>query len=130
MPDSSTRSSPKTRDSYNVDAIAQELGTAAYADQEHARKTWRAVLRERGRLVDALRARQFRVAESQANFVLAQVTGDHSAKAVFEGLRQRGIVVRHFDTPRLAQSLRITVGTPEENDPLIKALDGILGRTP
>ena len=116
----------KTRDSYNVDAIAQELGTAAYADQKHARKTWRAVLRERHRLVDELRARRFRVAESQANFVLAEASGDRSAKTVFEGLRQRGILVRHFDTPRLAQSLRITVGTPAENDALIEALDDIL----
>lgn len=119
----------KTRDSYNVDALAQKLGTAAYAEPEHARATWRAVLRERRRLVDELRARRFRVAESQANFVLAEVAGDHSAKAVFEGLRQRGIVVRHFDTPRLAQSLRITVGTPGENDALIEALDDIFGRT-
>ena len=115
----------KTRDSYNVDTIAQELGAAAYADLEHARETWQAVLRERRRLVDELRARPFRVAESQANFVLAEATGDHSAKAVFDGLRKRGIVVRHFDTHRLAQGLRITVGTPVENDALIAALDDI-----
>ena len=118
----------KTRDSYNVDAIAQDLGAAAYADLEHARETWRAVVGERRRLVDELRVRRFRVVESQANFVLAHAPGDHSAKAVFEGLRQRGIVVRHFDTPRLAESLRITVGTPAENDALIKALDDIFGQ--
>ena len=115
----------KTRDSYNVDAIAQALGVAAFADLDHARETWRAVRRERRRLVDELRARGFRVAASQANFVLAEVIGDHPAKAIFDGLRQRGIVVRHFDTPRLAESVRITVGTPAENDALLKALDAI-----
>lgn len=115
----------KTRDSYNVDALAQALGAAAYADLDHARETWQAVLRERRRLVDELRARPFRVADSQANFVLAETVGGHPATAIFDGLRQRGIVVRHFDTPRLAESLRITVGTPSENDALIKALDDI-----
>ncbi|MCE2425362.1 MAG: aminotransferase class I/II-fold pyridoxal phosphate-dependent enzyme [Pseudomonadales bacterium] len=47
----------KTRDSYNVDAIAQALGAAAYADLDHARETWRAVRQERRRLVDERRRR-------------------------------------------------------------------------
>ena len=41
------------------------------------------------------------------------------------GLRERGIVVRHFDTPRLSNSLRITVGTTSENDLLLAAIGEI-----
>ena len=97
----------KTRDSFNLDAIAQVLGAAAFADLAYAQRTWSAIRAERRRLSKALRELGFRVPDSETNFVLAQAIGCSSARAVLARLRERGIVVRHFDTPRLANSLRI-----------------------
>jgi len=113
----------KTRDSYNVDTLAQAAAEAAFADREHAEKGWRAVGEERGRLTAALAGLGFGVPESQSNFVLAEAPPGASARALFERLRERGIVVRHFETPRLANSLRITVGTASENDLLLTAIE-------
>ena len=119
----------KVRDSYNQDLLAQELAVAAFGDEAHAGETWRRVREERARLREALLARGFEVPPSQANFVLAAppVRGSVVAATVFEKLKARGILVRHLDHPRLRRALRITVGTPAENDALLGALDEILG---
>src|SRR5258705_10105242 len=62
----------KTRDSYNVDAIAQRLATAALAARDHASETWRKVRLERARVSAALQQLGFTLtAASQSNFVLA-----------------------------------------------------------
>ena len=115
----------KTRDSYNVDTLAQIAAGAAFADRAYAERGWRAVREERLRLTAALQELGFGLPESQSNFVLAEAPPGVSASALFQRLRERGIVVRHFDTPRLANSLRITVGTASENDLLLKAIGEI-----
>ena len=112
----------KTRDSFNVDAIAQSLAGAALNDRAYAERRWEDIRRERDRLTEAMRARDYRVADSQANFVLVRVP---RAADVFHRLRQRGIFVRYFDQPRLSDCLRVTVGTPEQNDKLLDAMDKI-----
>lgn len=112
----------KTRDSYNVDAIAQALAAAAFADIDHARRSWQAVRMERRRLAQALRALGFGVTPSQTNFLLCRAQNPSTAPELFKRLRERSIVVRYFETPRLADCLRITVGRPGENDALLDAL--------
>ena len=121
----------KTRDSYNVSALAQVAAEAAFADVEHAQASWSAVRRERQRLRERLSAARFDIPASEANFLLAAPPSDAPpAGAIYAALRDRGILVRHFDTPRLANRLRITVGTPEENDALLEALGEILPSSP
>jgi histidinol-phosphate aminotransferase len=115
----------KTRDSYNVDALAQVIACAAFADLAHAERTWERVRTERRRMSEALRARGWDVPQSQTNFVLATPPASRnvSARALHEGLKQRGILVRYFNAPRLDDKLRITVGDPAQNDRLLSALD-------
>ncbi len=114
----------KTRDSYSVDAVADHLGAAALADQSSARASWRAVRDERDRLTQALRDAGFTVPDSQANFCLASVPEGAAASAaqLYAALKDQGILVRHFDTPRLRDDLRISIGTPAQNDALLAAL--------
>ena len=115
----------KVRDSYNVDALAQAGAAAALDHLDAFRPNIEAVLRERARLTAALKERGFGVAESQANFVFARVP-DGDGRPWYEALKARGILVRHFPEPEeLAEGLRISVGTAEENDALLGALDGI-----
>jgi histidinol-phosphate aminotransferase len=78
---------------------------------------------ERGRLTAALRERGFGVADSQANFVFARVP-EGDGGPWYQALKERGILVRHFPEPEeLAEGLRISVGTAEENDALLAAID-------
>ncbi len=117
----------KARDSYNLDALAQAAAAAALADRGHAEASWAAVRGERARLTEALRGRGFEVPDSQSNFVLARVPGgDGEARRLYLGLKERDVLIRHFDTPGLADRLRITVGTPEQVDRLLGVLDGLL----
>jgi histidinol-phosphate aminotransferase len=116
----------KTRDSYNVDAIAQRLATAALGARDEAAESWARVRAERARVGAALNERGFRVHPSQSNFVLADAPEGSDAAALHAGLEREGVLVRYFDAPRLDGSLRITIGTPAENDRLLAALDRLL----
>jgi histidinol-phosphate aminotransferase len=64
--------------------------------------------------------------ESQSNFLLAQVPPQFSALTIYEALKSRGILIRYFHLPRLDNCLRITIGTPEENQKLLTALTAIM----
>ena len=115
----------KTKDSYNVDAIAQAVGTAALKDVRTADRSWAAVRHERRALDLALTAIGLLCAPSQANFLLATVPAGgrwHSAENVYRSLMARGIFVRWFDEAGLRDKLRISIGTPEENRQLVEAL--------
>ncbi len=119
----------KTRDSYNVDGISQRIASAAFADHPYAADTWARVRNERERLSKDLSALGLSSEPSQANFLLTKVGGrfPNGAKHVQDELRRRGILVRHFADARLDEYLRVTVGTPDENDRLLNALESIAG---
>ena len=64
----------------------------------------------------------FTVIPSHANFLFVTTPGAVYARPIYEGLKARGVLIRFFDKPGLDDKLRITIGTPEENDALIAAL--------
>lgn len=118
----------KTKDSYNVDVLAQHLGVAALDDIGYSKASWAYARKERALLADALTELGFGVEPSQTNFVLASPArraGRRTARDLHIELEARGIYVRWFDEDRLRDRLRITVGTSEENAALIKALHEI-----
>jgi histidinol-phosphate aminotransferase len=116
----------KTRDSYNVDAISQAVGLASIQDQDYAHQTWAAVRKDREVLAGGLHALGFSVAASQTNFLLAKAPEGAVAESLYLSLKASGILVRYFATPRLRDSLRITVGTPEQNAQLLEQLKILL----
>ncbi|NIP23616.1 MAG: histidinol-phosphate transaminase [Phycisphaerae bacterium] len=115
----------KVKDSYNVNAIAIALATAAIKDQSYFRKNVETIKKQRKRLAENLRALNFEVPESSTNFLLAK-SKDGKAGEIYDKLVQRNIYVRYFDLPTLSDKLRITVGTGEQNDKLVSALKEIL----
>ncbi|MBN2314528.1 MAG: histidinol-phosphate transaminase [Sedimentisphaerales bacterium] len=115
----------KIKDSYNVDALAIALAAAAIKDREYFNKTTNEVKKARDILVERLRGLKFKVPASRANFVLAE-SKSCPAKVIYEKLVQRNIYVRYFNLPGLENKLRITVGTIEQNEKLISALEEIL----
>lgn len=116
----------KVRDSYNQDVISQALAVASLTAQQYAQQSWQKVRDERQRLSVELAKRGMTSPSSQANFLLVDVSGEGKAEALYQQLKQQGILVRWFDQPRLRDKLRITVGAGAENDALIAAVDGWL----
>ncbi len=115
----------KVKDSYNVDALAIALATAAIKDQAYFRQNVEKIKKERTALTKQLRSLGFAVPDSHSNFVFAQVTHGSAAR-IHEQLTQRNIFVRYWNTPEIADKLRISVGTKEQNEKLISALKEIL----
>lgn len=107
---------------YNVSQPAQEQALKLLQHPERMEEQKRRILFERGRLASALREPpyMFKVYPSDANFLLADVG---KADAVYASLVRQGVVVRNRNNIALCRGcLRLTIGTPEENDALLNAL--------
>jgi histidinol-phosphate aminotransferase len=111
--------------SYPMDRLAIAAGVASFADEAYFRDTCQQVVDAREQLVAALTALGFELPPSHANFIFVRYP-ERDAAELAAALRERGVIVRHFNKPRIDQYLRITVGTPEQNDALLKALREIL----
>jgi histidinol-phosphate aminotransferase len=114
----------KARDSYPCDAISVAAATAAILDQEYARKTWEHVKSERQRVSSELTQLGWKVLPSEANFILAAVP-DGTGRDVYLGLKEQGILVRYFDKPGLADKIRVTIGTSQENNALLGGIKAL-----
>ena len=111
----------KLRQPYNVNALTQAAVAALLADTAWIDEQARAIRAERERLAAALaRIPGTTVFPTQANFIVVRVA---DATRLFEGLKARRILVKNLDGwhPLLERCLRITVGTPAENDLLLAA---------
>ncbi len=111
--------------SYPVDRLAQVAAIAAYDDDAWFRATCAKVVANRECLAKGLIAQGFEVIPSAANFMFARhPTVD--ATTLLALLRSQGILVRHFNQPRIDKHLRISVGTDDECDSLLRNLQSIL----
>lgn len=109
--------------SYPLDRLALAGAVAAFEDHAYFDETCRQVIDSREALVGQLLERGFEVLPSAANFIFARHAQKGGA-ALAAGLREHGVIVRHFSRPeRIADFLRITIGTPAQNQALITALD-------
>ena len=115
----------KLKDSYNADAVAIAAATAAVKDQQYFKENVEKIKRERKRLTQQLRTLGFKVPDSFSNFVFVENTKQKSNE-IFEKLVQRKIYVRYWEQPGIDNKLRISIGTPEQNDKLLSALKEIL----
>ena len=112
--------------SYPLDRLAAAGAVEAMADQAYFDDTRHTIMNGRTKLVTELRGLGFEVLPSSANFVFARHPG-FDASDLQAGLRARHVVVRHFDQPRIAQFLRITVGTEAQCACLLDALRELIG---
>jgi histidinol-phosphate aminotransferase len=108
--------------SYPVDALASALAIASLGDQDHFEACREAVITTRDRTRSRLETLGFKVLPSQTNFLLVSHPNFDAAQ-LFVGLRERGILVRHFNIDALRNHLRISIGTDDEMDSLIETLE-------
>jgi histidinol-phosphate aminotransferase len=116
----------KVRLPYNLNMYSQVAAEVVLQHWAMIAPTFQVVIQERERLRDRLgRIPGVTVFPSQANFLLAHIAA--GGAKVWEALGEQGLLVRHFPgSPRLQDCLRITVGTPAENDLLISTLQAIV----
>ncbi len=115
----------KVKDSYNIDAIACAVGTVAMNNQEYKNACSLKVKVSRSLLAVDLKKLGFQVWDSQANFLLVQPEKGN-AEDLYQKLKSEGILVRYFKQPRMEDKLRITIGTDEQNQVLVKVLKKLL----
>ncbi|WP_070884325.1 histidinol-phosphate transaminase [Pseudomonas argentinensis] len=107
--------------SYPLDRIAIAGAAAAFEDRAYFEQTCAAVINSREKVVAGLQALGFEVLPSAANFIFARHP-QRDAAGIAAALREQGVIVRHFKQARIAQFLRISIGSPEQNQALLDAL--------
>ena len=110
---------------YNINRLTLKAGQAALEDTAYFEKTRAAIMDTRAWTMQQLTDRGFTVLDSRANFVFAS-TDRINGSVLYKELKKNGILVRHFDAPRIENWLRITIGTPEQMQALMDAVDKIL----
>jgi len=114
----------KIKDSYNLDRMTQVAATAAILDQAYMRTNVDRIIATRARLVIMLNQLGATVCPSDSNFLW--VRPGNSAKEIFQGLKEAGILTRYFPGPRTGDYLRITIGTDGDVDRLVTEMKKLL----
>jgi histidinol-phosphate aminotransferase len=115
----------KARQPFNINSIAQAGALAALDDAEHVRRTRENNAHGLQFYAEAFRRMALKFIPSAANFILVRV-GD--GQRVFEEMQKRGVIVRPMGGYQLGEWVRITVGTPDENERCVSTLQQALGR--
>ncbi len=110
---------------YNVNRMTLAAGVAALNDDAYYRNNCRIVAENRAYTAARLRELGFRVLDSRANFLFAGSDALEGG-ALYRELKRRGVLVRHFDRPRIRDFVRITVGTREQMEVFLKTVEDIL----
>jgi histidinol-phosphate aminotransferase len=114
----------RIRQPFNVNSLAQVAALAALEDEGHVLECVRMIEAGRHYLYDEFKALGLKYVPSRANFILVDV--GRSAADIYQKLLHQGVIVRPLTSFGMDSTLRITVGTPEENRRLIKVLRAVL----
>lgn len=112
--------------SYTVSAFTQEAGRAAMEDEAYTRKCCERIASTRDRVKKELIDAGFDVTDSQSNFLWICYSGIRG-EDLYEKLRQRGVLVRHFTQGKICDHIRVTVGTDEDMDVFLQEIKAIVG---
>ena len=110
---------------YNINRLTLKAGQAALEDTVYFEKTRAAIVDTRTWTKEQLEARGFAVLDSRSNFLFAS-TQKKNGGELYRKLKEKGVLVHHFDAPRIKNWLRITIGTPEQMQIFLNTLDKIM----
>ena len=110
---------------YNVNRMTEFAGVAALEENDYYAANAKTIMANRQWTAQQLKSLGFTVLDSKANFLFAK-SDRIDGEALYKQLKQRGVLVRHFTKPRIAQYNRITVGTMEQMEILIQTIQAIL----
>lgn len=112
--------------SYTLNQTSIEFGVKSILDEEYFRECINKIIKTREYTVDALKELGFTSLNSGANFIFV-THKEKNAKDIFEYLRERQVFIRYFNKPRIDNYIRITIGTREQMEILIKLLREFIG---
>ena len=118
----------RIRQPFNVNALAQAAALAALEDEAHTLECVRMIEAGKAYLYEEFKNLGVKYVPSRANFILVDV--GRSASDIYQRLLKDGVIVRPLTPFGMESALRVTVGTPQENRRLIKALRTVLGKNP
>lgn len=110
---------------YNVNRMTMAAGVGALLDGEYFEKNCKEIIAVREYTAQKLQEMGFTVTDSKANFIFA-ASKAVNGKTLYLKLKEKGILVRHFDKERLTEYNRITVGTREQMERLLSAIKEIM----
>lgn len=110
---------------YNVNRLSMAAAAAAVRDRDYYQETSSWIVENRDFTEQGLRRMGFEVLPSKANFVFARTTRMDGA-GLYHGLKERGILIRHFDSERIREYNRITIGSRENMERLLAAIEALL----
>lgn len=110
---------------YNVNRMTMAAGIAAIQDNDYYMQNCKTICSTRKYVKEQLEQLGFTVLNSKANFLFAK-SEVISGKALYNKLKQRGILIRHFEKSRISDFNRITIGTKQQMDALLCAINAIL----
>ena len=111
---------------YNVNSLTQIAGLCALKENDYYMQNAKRIIQNREWTNDQLLSLGFEVLPSKANFIFAK-TDKISGKDLYIKLKEKGVLVRHFDKPRISEFNRITVGSLEQMQVFIEKVKEILG---
>lgn len=111
---------------YNINRLTQIAGAAALSNQEYFDENCRKIMETREYVKAELIKMGFSLTDSAANFLFAK-SDKIGGKELYELLKERGILIRHFETAKISNYNRITVGSREEMELFLTAVREILG---
>ncbi len=110
---------------YNVNRLTLKLGEAAVDSDAYFRENARKIMATREKTAQALRALGFTLPDSKSNFLFVKREGLDGG-LLYQKLKDRGVLIRHFSDPRIAQYNRVTVGTDEEMEAFLTQVKAIM----
>ena len=110
---------------YNVNRLTLAAGEAAISENDYYMENCRRIMETRDRTTAELENLGFTVIPSKANFIFAK-SGRIGGQELYEELKKRGILIRHFSDPKISDFNRITIGTDDEMTILVNTIKNIL----
>ena len=113
---------------YNINRMTAAAGVATLQNDDYTKRNCQTIMENRAWTVKALQQLGFVMTDSKANFLFAKHPS-LDGKTLYQKLKARGVLVRHFDKARISDYVRITVGTLEEMQALVTKIGEILEET-
>lgn len=110
---------------YNINAMTMSAGIGTLSDAAYTEKNCKVIAENRALTMEALSELGFSMTDSKANFIFAR-HNTLGGEFLYQKLKERGVLVRHFSQERISDYIRITVGSKEEMEVFLKTLSNIL----
>ena len=110
---------------YNVNRMTMAAGVGTLLDEDYTRKNCQTIMEVRQWTVEQLKKAGFVLTDSKANFIFA-MHPQADGKEIYLRLKKKGVLIRHFDTPRLCQYNRITIGNKQQMEIFLEKLREVL----